>query len=308
MQFVKLSYGPFLLQKETTPFSFVVTPSILTEIILSRLRLSADFVKEVLLLPNRSEMGSVIVWFLQISPPLKDNSINCPLSNQWVYGEKKPHQILTVRDPNNQVKVIKHLEAPEAKEMLGVFIAPDGNHEQQLKEFERKIEQYASQVKSANLHKYEVWTGLQTIIAMKSFKYALPVITLSEDECDKLMWKLLKRFLPKAGINQYVSRAALYAPVELQGFFGLKNPYLTQGIAHVADITEHLWKKSVTGQFIKMALEYTRLELGVNICIMESNYNKYAHILFMKSWLQSTCEFMTKFEITMADRTGQIEI
>ena len=81
MQFVKLSYGPFLLQKETTPFSFVVTPSILTEIILSRLRLSADFVKEVLLLPNRSEMGSVIVWFLQISPPLKDNSINCPFSS-----------------------------------------------------------------------------------------------------------------------------------------------------------------------------------------------------------------------------------
>ena len=222
------------------------------------------------------------------------------------YKENHDNRTLTVLDPKGVEKEIQLFHPTQAQEMIGVFIAPDGNHVQQLKEFEHKLETYAEKVKTANLHRYEVWTGLQSIV-MKSFEYALPVTTLTEKECDKLMWKLLTFFLPKAGINRYVSRAALYAPAEIRGF-GLNNPFLTQGISHVGDIAEHLWKATVTGHFIKMSLEYTRLELGLNINILLSNYEKFKSILCTSSWVRSTWQFMSQFGITLQNNTRTIEI
>ena len=101
----------------------------------------------------------------------------------------------------------------------------------------RKLGEY---VRTGHVNRREACISLN-LIAMKSLEYSLPVITFSEQECNELMWPLLKHFLPKAGINRYVKREVLYAAHNAQGL-NVQNPYLIQGVAHVVYITDHLWK------------------------------------------------------------------
>ena len=223
----------------------------------------------------------------------------------WIYKGKRAEQKLVVRDAQENLQEILQMEAHESQEMLGVYLAPDGNQLQQLQEFEKRAMTYAEKARTANLHRHEVWISLQTMV-MKSIEYPLSVTTLNEKECNDLMWKLIKEFLPKAGINRYVRRDILFAPVQCQGF-GLNDPYITQGAMHVSDIIEHLWKKTVTGHFIRTILEYMRLEIGSNISILESDYYKYDDILLTKTWVQSTWQFMSDKKVTINDSTKTIK-
>ena len=112
------------------------------------------------------------------------------------------------------------------------------------------------------------------------------------------MWILIKSFLPKAGINRFIRREVLYATPAAQGL-GLKDIYLTQGVQHINELVEHVWKQSITGQFLLSSLEHLRLEIGVNGKILQLPYKKFAPIILTNSWLQQTWEFMNEYKIKL---------
>ena len=85
----------------------------------------------------------------------------------------------------------------------------------------------------------------------------------------------------------------LYTPQHLQGV-GLKNLYVQQGIDHVCDIVDHIWKDDITGRFIQVSLENLRLELGINQPILNSDYDKYQHAILTNSWIVHTWKFMAE--------------
>ena len=161
--------------------------------------------------------------------------------------------------------------------MLGVFLAPDGNNRRQKKYLKKKMNKLGEYIRTGHVNRKEAWISLN-LIAMKSLEYALPAMTFTESECNELMWPLLKEFLPKSGINRHVKRDVLYATYNAQGL-GVKNPYVIQGVAHIVDITDHLWKKTVTGHMIRVTLEHLIIELGENIEILNKDWkntrNKY---------------------------------
>ena len=138
--------------------------------------------------------------------------------------------------------------------MLGVFLAPDGNNKWQIKEMKKKTEYLGELVRTGHLDKHEAWSSL-TLVAMKSIEYPLPAFTLTEDDCTKIMWPLLKSYLPKTGVNRHFPRDILYGDPKDQGL-GLRNLYLTQGISHIVDMIQHLWTNSLTGQLINQSLEH----------------------------------------------------
>ena len=119
-------------------------------------------------------------------------------------------------------------------------MAPDGNHEEQLSIIKEKMRQYAEYIRVGHVNRYEAWTSL-TMITLKSLEYMLPALTLSEAECTEIMKPVLRQFLPKTGINRNIKRDLLFAPNTVQGL-NLKNPYISQGITHVKDLSENLWK------------------------------------------------------------------
>ena len=143
---------------------------------------------------------------------------------------------LQVKDSEEKVQQIKKLNPDEAQEMLGVHIAPNGDCKVQFEHLMKKATEYGERIQTCYTYRHEAWLGLTTM-ALKSIEYSLPATTFTEQECDKIMWQLLKHFLPKSGINRYIKRDVLYAPITLQGL-GLKNLYITQGLSHINDIVE----------------------------------------------------------------------
>ena len=110
------------------------------------------------------------------------------------------------------------------------------------------------------------------------------------------MRPILTSFLPKSHINRNIKQDVLYADIQSKGL-SLRSLYLTQGIKNIIELLEHTWKNSTTGHFMCTSLEYLRLELGINLHILSSNYKKYSSVLDAHTWITNTWEFISKHEI-----------
>ena len=84
--------------------------------------------------------------------------------------------------------------------------------------------------------------------------------------------------------------------------------FLVQGISHVSNIIEHTWKRTVTGHLITSSLEYLRLELGLNINILLSNYEEFSDLILTKSYIQHTWKFMSEYKIRYEDQTPYLKL
>ena len=83
-----------------------------------------------------------------------------------------------MQDTNFDTEELKSLEVYDAAEMLGVYLAADGNNDEQVEELREKGEKWADQVRSGYMNRYEAWLSLTTTI-MKSIEYPLPALTLA---------------------------------------------------------------------------------------------------------------------------------
>ena len=117
------------------------------------------------------------------------------------------------------------LEPSEAFETLGVHLAPDGNHEAAYTALSNTAKLWADKVRTSHLKEAEASTALKTTI-MKTLEYPLPALSLSRQQCDKIMAPILKAVLPKAGYNRHFSRKLLYGPLSHFGA-GVRNLYTT---------------------------------------------------------------------------------
>ena len=224
----------------------------------------------------------------------------------WTYSDtasstKFP---MTITDASGMEQALQKLDSSTAKEMLGVFLAPDGNNSQQIDKLTTKMKMLAEYIRTGHVSRYEAWTSL-TLIAMKTLEYSLPALSLSKKEYQKIMSPVLKYFLPKSGLNRNIKRDILYAPLIAQGF-DLHDPYIIQGSHHIKDIVEHCWKNTLTGELINSNLEQMRIEIGVNSNIFELDYKKYKSIILTNSYVLDTWKFCSEYGITFKDNTPEI--
>ena len=91
-----------------------------------------------------------------------------------------------MKDHEGRLEEIEALEVQEAKEMLGVHLAVDGNNDKQTEVMRDTAERWKSMIHTGFLDRKESWTALTTTI-MKTMEYPLPALTLNEDECRKIM-------------------------------------------------------------------------------------------------------------------------
>ena len=147
---------------------------------------------------------------------------------RWQYKEvSKDNRIkISIKDKDDAKVKMKVLNSDKSEKMRGVFLAPDGNNRKQKKSMKEKMVQLGEYIRTGHVSRKEAWTSLN-LIAMKSLEYALPAMTYTEDECNELMWPLLKQFLPKAGINRNMKREVVYSTYNMQGL-NVKNPFVVQ--------------------------------------------------------------------------------
>ena len=61
-------------------------------------------------------------------------------NGQWSYGDMTNvlKDDLNCKDKNGERQHLQYIKPDQAQEMLGVFLAPDGNNTQQIKEMKKK--------------------------------------------------------------------------------------------------------------------------------------------------------------------------
>lgn len=223
----------------------------------------------------------------------------------WKYGDASQSKLYSY-DANNKIMPINVLPSSVAEKMLGVFVSPDGKETAQIDFMKDKAIKLGEYIQTGHVQKHEAWIAMSTMV-MKALEYLLPALNISENDMTSIMWPILKHFLPKSGLNRYIARKVLYGSFNRQGLC-IKNPFLQQGINHVVDIVENLWKGTITGHHIQATLEQLWIELGCNQQLLESDYSKYQNILLTESWIRSTWEFCSSQNITIKDNTPYIPL
>ena len=88
----------------------------------------------------------------------------------WKYSHNDESIVMTVKDADENILPMSILESNDAKEMLGVSLAPDGNHTQQFQILKKKMEKFAEFIRVGHVNRHEAWLSL-TMMSLKSLEY-----------------------------------------------------------------------------------------------------------------------------------------
>ena len=136
--------------------------------------------------------------------------------------------------------------------MLEVFLAIDGNNSIQIKHMRWIADEWSEKVRVGHLTKFDAWTAFNTTV-MKTLEYSLLTLTLTETECSKIMAPVISGVLSNMGICRSMARSLVYGPTKNQGL-GINKLFTTQGILHVREMTNHIWRKTETGKLLQTSI------------------------------------------------------
>ena len=212
---------------------------------------------------------------------------------------------LTVRDKDKKTWILPNLPPTKAKEMLGVFLSPDGNEEDQLNHLSEKAQKWMEFVRVGGLDWSSCWIALKTTI-WKSLEYPLPATTFSKDQISTITGPLYKAVLPRCGYAASFPRDVLHGPREFQGL-GLDNLHDKQYIRHIKDILDYSHKDSTSSELLRLALEATKLEAGIGgplfLCKLKVPYFNTTN-----SWVAKTWAYCVKHNITFDEKCGNLHL
>ena len=108
---------------------------------------------------------------------------------------------------------------------------------------------------------------------MKSLEYPLPALTLTFEECNKIMKIVKQGLLNSLRVSVSIPSASLYGP-KSEGGLQLNHLYHTQGLMQIEKLYKFLDTDTVTGKLIRVSLESSIIELGIGRNIFALEYSK----------------------------------
>ena len=217
---------------------------------------------------------------------------------EWSYNNNMDNVTLRVTDKDGVDTSLDLLQPHDAKRMLGVFLAMDGSNDVQVTEMRKAAASWYDKVRTGHMTRYDAWQALRSTI-MKKLEYPLLALTLTKEECNKIMSPILMGTLPRMGVCRTMARALVYTPIKYQGL-GVDELYITQGLQHVKALLDHIWRESTTGKLLIISLEYLKLEVGIQGSILTEDYELYGH-LAEESWVAHTWKFLTDVGLQIKD-------
>ena len=172
----------------------------------------------------------------------------------WRYAsiEECPGAI-QVDDLGGTRKTLKRLEPHQAYETLGVFLAPDGNYNDQIEKLTNLAVQWADGMRTGRISRDEAWLAVSTTI-WRSLSYPLAAMRLSKDQWEVIMAPVLRYCLPAMGICRNLSRQLTFSNLSFFGL-GFKHLFTMQEITRIKDIIQHTWENTLTGQLYRASFE-----------------------------------------------------
>jgi len=204
-------------------------------------------------------------------------------------------QLMMYDDAGARVEV-PHCHTNEAHRTLGVMLAPDDNNKGQVARMMSTAQKFGDNVRVGFIRGYDILHALNSTV-MRSLIYALPAVTLLEEECTKIMVPILKNVLNKLQIVTTIKRDVLYGPTIYQGM-GLKNLYTLMGAIHCSLMVQFYRTDTDLGHLLQHSYECMSMELGLPDCSFLYDYDKYSHCV-THSWMKHLWKFCHDKHITL---------
>jgi hypothetical protein len=214
------------------------------------------------------------------------------LSWRWIHGKPVLHTSLT---------------APATLKMTSedneeLHISPSGSNNGALKVLRQIVLDYCSTIIGSSLTRQEALTSYIQYLLPK-LRFQPPVLSLSQQECDKLTSMVMAALLPRLHVNRHTARCIIFGP-EHYGGLSLPNIYITQGIDKLRLFLGHLRTQDRTGQLINMDMTYLQLLSGSGQFFL--NQSEKAFRWLDPGWLQSLWAFTSRYSLTFLYPNGWI--
>ena len=142
-----------------------------------------------------------------------------------------------------------------------MWLAPDGNNQQQVKELRQKAETWGDKIRTSHLPRSDTWKALNSII-MRTLNYPLLASTLTIEELNHIMSPILQSALPSIGVGRNLSRKVVYGPSTYLGL-GLEHPFISQQLSHLCHFIQYINQQSLPGHLLRTSYQYLQLESGL---------------------------------------------
>ena len=227
-------------------------------------------------------------------------------NGEWSYKTIQDiNRTLTARDTHHIRQTVKQLETDKAYETLGVFLAPDGNLTEEIKQLKLVSQEWADRIRISFLRDDEAAQALRTTI-YKKLEYPLLALDLTEKECNSIMQPVLHAALPKARLNRHFCRLTLFGPGSHLGL-EFNNLYTSQIVAHLEGIIRHGCRDTFTGELIRGSIEAAKLEAGMPGTLFQLDY-ELVQPLITECWVKSVWHEVTQLDITIIERTPPLQL
>ena len=109
---------------------------------------------------------------------------------------------------------------------------------------------------------------------MKTLRYPLPALRLSQKECKHILDPVLKACLPKSAIARNYPHKVLFGSKQ-EGGLQKEDLYLTQGLSKIALLVEHIAAPTLTGELFQCSIEAAKVEVGIGRNLFGLDFNIY---------------------------------
>ena len=204
----------------------------------------------------------------------------------------------TVKDANEQRQALSLVPANEARETLGVFLAPDGNESKQIEHLKSKVNHWSDKVRTNHISKYHASLAVSSTI-YKTLEYSTPALTISAKQWTSIMSPLMKCGLHAQGMCKTlpkILRESSHQHLSLQ----MKCMYKVQEINKLEKYLHFRTHHGLVGQMLRLNEELLLLEVGTGGNIFDLCYKTF-HRLTTDTWMKSVWKFIdsTNLHITM---------
>jgi hypothetical protein len=140
-----------------------------------------------------------------------------------------------------------------------------------------KAKQYSETIISSSLRQWEVSLAYN-LFYMASFSYGT-----AAQGCEEIQRPVVNAILPKKGVNRNTSMHMVSGTCKYGGL-GLDHLAAVQGFTQIQYLIGSLRTHDTTGDLYQILPEYTQLECGTTIPILEAYFSRYEQIILTKNW------------------------
>jgi hypothetical protein len=218
----------------------------------------------------------------------------------WRYATQNdiPGDISINKIDDSGREILQRYEANIAKETLGVFLAMDGNNEEETRHLRSKAEAFADCIRTGFLSREDAIYALHRTI-MKTLEYPMAATTMSKAQWEYIMAPILKAALPRMGYVRSFPRDVVYAPESLCGL-GVFHPWHNQHLSQLKVVLQETTLPSITGDLIRASLEQLRLELGLSGRMDKWQWS-VMECLATDCWLKDLLQYATTHDLYVKD-------